>query len=81
MRLRHDDGLYDNERIPSAAELHSIFEHANLQKKVSCALMVFAGFRPQVLGNRHTNDGLRVSDLRFYARTPHPSMVGGELRC
>lgn len=63
VKLRHDDGLYDNERIPSAAELHSIFEHADLQKKVCCALMAFAGFRPQVLGNRDSNDGLKVSDF------------------
>lgn len=63
IRLSRNEGLYDNERIPSHQELHSILEHADLQKKVCCALMAFSGVRPQVLGNRDANDGLRVSDL------------------
>ncbi len=63
IRLSKNEGLYDNERIPSHQELHSILEHADLQKKVCCALMAFSGVRPQVLGNRDADDGLRISDL------------------
>ena len=63
VRLARDTGIYDNERIPSHQELHSIFEHGDLQKKVCCALMAFSGVRPGVLGNRDADDGLRVSDL------------------
>jgi len=71
VRLARDNGLYDNERVPSHQELHSIFEHGDLQKKACCALMAFAGVRPGVLGNRDANDGLRVSDL------PEMKVVGG----
>ena len=63
MRLARDTGVYDNERIPSHQELHSILEHADLQKKVCSALMAFSGVRPGVLGNRDANDGLRGPDL------------------
>jgi integrase len=63
VRLARDVGVYDNERVPSHQELHSIFEHADLQKRVACALMAFSGVRPGVLGNRDANDGLKVSDL------------------
>jgi len=69
VRLSRDVGLYDNERVPSRQELHSIFEHADLQKKVCCALMAFSGVRLAVRGNRDSDDGLRVSDL--------PEMVVG----
>lgn len=33
--LRRDEGVYDNERIPSLSELQSILEHADLQKRAS----------------------------------------------
>jgi integrase len=63
VRLSRDEGLYDNERVPSSAELQLILDHADLQKRAACAIMAFAGVRPQVLGNRDADDGLRVSDL------------------
>ena len=71
VRLSRETGLYDNERIPSHQELHSIFEHGDLQKKAACALMALSGVRPGVLGNRDADDGLRVSDL------PEMKVVGG----
>lgn len=44
VRLSRDVGLYDNERVPSRQELHSILEHADLQKKVCCALTLGCAF-------------------------------------
>jgi integrase len=72
VRLSRENGLYDNERVPTHTELHSILEHGDLQKKVCCALMAFSGVRPGVLGNRDADDGLRVSDL------PEMVVSGGE---
>jgi integrase len=63
VRLSRYVGLYDNERVPTHQELHSIFEHADLQKKVCCALMAFSGVRPGVIGNMYGDDGLRIQDL------------------
>lgn len=63
VRLSRDEGLYDNERVPSHPELQTILDHADLQKRACCALMAFSGFRPQVLGNRDANDGLKISDF------------------
>ena len=63
VRLSRESGLYDDERVPSHQELHSILEHGDLQKRACCAVMAFSGVRPGVLGNRDANDGLRVSDL------------------
>ena len=63
VRYAREVGLYDSERVPSRQELHEIFEHADLQKKVCCALMAFSGVRPAVIGNRDSDDGLRASDL------------------
>ncbi|MGD0638681.1 MAG: site-specific integrase [Nitrososphaerales archaeon] len=85
VRLSRYVGLYDNERVPTHQELHSIFEHADLQKKVCCALMAFSGVRPGVIGNMYGDDGLRVQDLPemtvagdgtvSFARTPAMVMV------
>ncbi|MDG7006673.1 MAG: site-specific integrase [Nitrososphaerota archaeon] len=74
VRYSRDTGLYDNERVPTRQELNSVFEHADLQKKVLCALMAFSGVRPGVLGNRFSDDGLRVSDL------PELVVEGGKVR-
>jgi len=63
VRLSRYVGLYDNERVPTRQELHSIFEHADPQKRVCCALMAFSGVRPGVIGNMYGDDGLRLSDI------------------
>ncbi|QQG48747.1 MAG: site-specific integrase [archaeon] len=85
VRLSRYVGLYDNERVPTRQELHSIFGHADPQKRVCCALMAFSGVRPGVIGNMYGDDGLRVSDLPeltvgedgsvSFARTPAMVMV------
>ena len=63
VRLSRYVGLYGNEHVPTPQELHSIFEHADLQKKVCCALMAFSGVRPGVIGNMYGDDGLWIQDL------------------
>jgi integrase len=63
VRLSRYVGLYDNERVPTRQELHSIFEHADPQKRVCCSLMAFAGVRPGVIGNMYGDDGLRLADI------------------
>jgi hypothetical protein len=52
-----------NERPPSQDELRQIFLAATPTTRVSCALMAHSGFRPEVLGHYHGDDGLRVKDF------------------
>lgn len=53
----------DNEINPTQPELRRIFLSATMRDRVSCVLMAHSGVRPQVLGDYHGADGLRVSDF------------------
>ena len=53
-----------DERTPTQEELRAILLAATPRDRVSCALMAFSGFRPEVLGNYRGNDGLRLGDLK-----------------
>ncbi|MGI0054648.1 MAG: site-specific integrase [Thermoplasmata archaeon] len=52
-----------DERVPTPDELRAVLLAATPQQRVAAALMAFSGLRPEVLGNYHGNDGLRISDL------------------
>jgi integrase len=53
----------EGERIPTKAELHGALAVASERGKVILALCAFSGLRPEVLGNKHGTDGLRLGDL------------------
>jgi hypothetical protein len=53
----------EDERVPTPAELRTIFCYAGERARCSIALMAFAGLRPQTLGNADGTDGLTVKDL------------------
>ncbi len=51
------------ERVPTPEELRRIFLAGTPKMRVACALVAFAGVRPEVLGNYDGSDGLTLSDL------------------
>ena len=51
------------ERIPTKAELHSALSVADERGKAIMSLMAFSALRPEVIGNRRGDDGLRIRDL------------------
>ncbi|RLI46746.1 site-specific integrase [Candidatus Bathyarchaeota archaeon] len=53
----------EDERVPTPAELRTIYCYAGERAKCSIALIAFAGLRPQTLGNASGTDGLTVKDL------------------
>ncbi len=53
----------EGERIPTKEELHGALMAASERGKVVIALCAFSGLRPEVLGNHHGTDGLRLKDL------------------
>lgn len=58
-----DTPTLKNERVPTKEELRRIFNAADLQQRVACALLAHAGLRPESLGNYDGTDGLKVSDF------------------
>ncbi|MCL4344440.1 MAG: site-specific integrase [Nitrososphaerota archaeon] len=52
-----------NERAPTAEELRKIFLAGDEKARVACAIMAHSGVRPEVLGNYHGTDGLKVRDF------------------
>jgi len=52
-----------DEKTPEPYELNSVWKFCNPRQAAELALMAFAGVRPQVLGNYHGTDGLRIHDL------------------
>lgn len=54
---------YENETVPTQAELWKIINAADVRGKVLVSLSAFAGLRPGVLGDFLGNDGLKVKDI------------------
>jgi site-specific recombinase XerD len=52
-----------DEKTPEPYELNSVWKFCNPRQAAEIALMAFAGVRPQVLGNYHGSDGLRIHDI------------------
>jgi len=52
-----------DERIPTPLELRSILLAGTPRIRAACALVAFAGVRPEVLGNYLGTDGLRLGDF------------------
>ena len=63
IRRSQETPTLSDERTPSQEELRTILLSATVRDRVSCALMAFAGVRPEVLGSYLGDDGLRVKDL------------------
>ena len=53
----------EDEVTPVREELRRILEVATLRGKVTCSMMAFGAFRPEVFGNFTGDDGLKVRDL------------------
>ena len=53
----------ENEVTPVRQELRKILEVATLRGKVTCSMMAFGAFRPEVFGNFVGDEGLTVGDL------------------
>jgi hypothetical protein len=53
----------ENEVTPVTEELRRIFEVATLRGMVTCSMMAFGAFRPQVFGNLVADDGLKIGDV------------------
>jgi len=51
------------EHVPSNDELKSFLAESRLRGKAAISLLSFSGVRPEVLGDQHGNDGLKISDL------------------
>lgn len=54
----------ENEEIPSEKKLGDVLNSASARARVSISLMSLSGVRPQVLGNYHGVDGLKISDIK-----------------
>ncbi|MCE2506807.1 MAG: site-specific integrase [Nitrosopumilaceae archaeon] len=54
----------ENEEIPSKSKLGDVLNSAPARERVSISFMALAGIRPEVLGNYHGNDGLKISDIK-----------------
>ncbi len=52
-----------DERVPTPEELRRIFLAGSPKMRVACALVAFAGVRPEVLGNYDGSDGLVLGDF------------------
>jgi hypothetical protein len=52
-----------DERVPTQEEASRIFSSGSLRAKAGCALVAFAGVRPEVLGDALGLDGLTVQDI------------------
>jgi hypothetical protein len=63
----------EDERVPTPAELRTIYCYAGERARCSIALIASAGLRPQTLGNASGTDGLRAKDL------PDMSMEGNRV--
>ncbi len=53
----------EDEEIPTRERIREVLDSAPARERVSISMMAFAGVRPQVLGNHHGEDGLRVRDI------------------
>ena len=53
----------EDEVTPVTGELRKILEVATLRGKVTCSMMAFGAFRPEVFGTFMGDEGLRVGDL------------------
>ncbi len=53
----------ENEVTPVREELRRILEVATLRGKVTCSMMAFGAFRPEVFGNFVGDEGLVVGDM------------------
>ena len=58
-----ENPMVENEVTPVREELRRILEVATLRGKVTCSMMAFGAFRPEVFGNFTGDDGLKVRDL------------------
>ncbi|HXW67571.1 MAG TPA: site-specific integrase [Thermoplasmata archaeon] len=64
VRGGEDTPTLRNEQVPTPEEIHRVLLNARLPRdRVAVLLMAHAGFRPEVLGNYHGSDGLRLGDL------------------
>ncbi len=54
----------ENEEIPSKSKLDDVLNSAPARERVSISFMALAGVRPEVLGNYHGVDGLKISDIK-----------------
>lgn len=59
----HDYTRYENETVPTQAELTRILDSADIRGKVGVALPAFSGLRMEVLGDFVGKDGLKIKDL------------------
>ncbi len=53
----------EDEEIPTREKIQDVLDSAPARERVSISMMAFAGVRPQVLGNHHGEDGLRIRDI------------------
>ena len=58
-----ENPMVENEVTPVRDELRKILEVATLRGKVTCSMMAFGAFRPEVFGNFTGDEGLVVGDL------------------
>lgn len=59
----NDYSKYENERVPTQAELEKVLNVAGIRAKVAIALVAFCGFRIEVLGDYLGHDGLKIADF------------------
>ena len=52
-----------DERVPSQDELKRILQAGNPRERACCILMAHSGVRPEVIGDYHAEDGLRIGDI------------------
>jgi integrase len=63
VRGAKDTPSLKDERVPTQEELRGIMLAGTARIRVACALVAFAGLRPEVLGNYIGTDGLTLADF------------------
>jgi len=90
IRIRGSDDTpsLKNEKVPTQEELKRILLSGDKKTRTACALMAHAGVRPEVMGNYHGDDGLRIGDFPemeindnkvIFIKTPTMIIVRSEL--
>lgn len=65
----------ENEEIPSKKKLGEVLNSASARARVSISLMSLSGVRPEVLGNYHGKDGLKISDIKDLEIQPNGDVI------